>query len=207
MSNISNVDWLNEPFWFLDDGKVSLEATPVQANEEYEYNYALIKENEGLRLTVYDDATGKPLQKGDTIKGYPTIGYGRELSMTGITKKEAGFMLEHSVGKKKQLLLEELREHNLSFWGRLSRWRKHVLIDMAYNLGVNGLMQFRSMMQCLVLKDYNQAATEIMDSAYFDQTGTRAKQNYCIMKFNKYYTDGEAVAYFEEEIFNQSTII
>jgi len=33
--------------------------------------------HEGLRLAVYDDATGKPLEQGDTIVGHPTVGVGR----------------------------------------------------------------------------------------------------------------------------------
>jgi hypothetical protein len=35
----------------------------------------LVKTAESFRRFAYDDATGKPLVPGDTIKGHPTIGY------------------------------------------------------------------------------------------------------------------------------------
>lgn len=34
-----------------------------------------IMAHEGLRLTVYDDATGKPIVAGSRVVGNPTIGY------------------------------------------------------------------------------------------------------------------------------------
>jgi lysozyme len=40
---------------------------------------AALKKVEALRLQRYDDATGKPLSPGDTVKGFATIGYGHKL--------------------------------------------------------------------------------------------------------------------------------
>lgn len=34
-----------------------------------------IKADEGLRLAVYDDATGKPIVAGSRVIGNPTIGH------------------------------------------------------------------------------------------------------------------------------------
>jgi len=45
--------------------------------------------NEGETLRVYDDATGKPIVKGSTVVGNPTIGIGRCLSTNGITLAES----------------------------------------------------------------------------------------------------------------------
>ena len=39
-----------------------------------------LKRHEGVRLAVYDDATGKPVHAGDTLVGHPTIGVGRLLT-------------------------------------------------------------------------------------------------------------------------------
>ena len=35
--------------------------------------------DEAMRLFVYDDATGLPIEPGSTCKGHPTIGVGRGL--------------------------------------------------------------------------------------------------------------------------------
>ena len=46
-------------------------------------------DDEGVRLRVYDDATGEPLHPGMTLKGHPSIGYGRALDVNGISLKES----------------------------------------------------------------------------------------------------------------------
>ena len=49
--------------------------------------------DEGERLFVYDDATGRPVGKGSTLIGNPTIGVGRCLSTRGITRAESRALL------------------------------------------------------------------------------------------------------------------
>jgi lysozyme len=53
--------------------------------------------DEKLRLVVYDDATGKPLRKGMTLEGHPTIGYGRALDVNGISVRMANAMLDEDM--------------------------------------------------------------------------------------------------------------
>lgn len=48
--------------------------------------------DEGLVLKVYDDVTGKPIGPGTLVKGNPTIGVGRNLSVRGIKTSEAKMM-------------------------------------------------------------------------------------------------------------------
>lgn len=48
---------------------------------------------EDKRLFVYDDATGKPIVKGTTVIGNPSIGVGRNLAARGITDGEADILL------------------------------------------------------------------------------------------------------------------
>jgi lysozyme len=43
----------------------------------------LLIKHEDLRLFAYDDATGKPLKPGDTLKGHVSIGIGRNLEGYG----------------------------------------------------------------------------------------------------------------------------
>ena len=57
---------------------------------------ARIKPNEGLRLQVYDDATGKPIQRGSMVVGNPTIGIGTLIAAPGgITEAEATLLLSN----------------------------------------------------------------------------------------------------------------
>jgi lysozyme len=51
--------------------------------------HAELMGDEGKVLRVYDDATGKPIVKGTTVIGNPSIGIGRNLAGRGITDSEA----------------------------------------------------------------------------------------------------------------------
>jgi lysozyme len=54
---------------------------------------AELTRDEGKKLFVYDDATGKPIVKGTTVIGNPSIGIGRNLAGRGITDAEADILL------------------------------------------------------------------------------------------------------------------
>lgn len=53
-----------------------------------------------------------------------------------------------------------------------------ILTDMAYNLGIKGLMGFKNMLARMKDKDFKQAAEELKDSKYFRQTKRRARFHY-----------------------------
>lgn len=127
-------------------------------------------EHEDLRLFVYDDATGKPLKKGDTLKGYPTIGIGRELSKTGLTRGEAFMLADNDIIEMTRRL------EGLAVWGTLNDTRQRVLANMAFNLGFAGLMKFRNMLRALEDGDYETAAEEMLCSRWAGQVKGRAQR-------------------------------
>lgn len=134
----------------------------------------MIAEGESVVLVVYDDDNGRPLKQGDTIKGHPTIGYGRNLAAKGITEDEAQAMLAAD--------LVDAEDTARGFvggpvWRALSAVRRAVLMDMAHNLGATGLYRFAKLRGALERMDYAQAAAEIEDSAYFKQVKTRGVRN------------------------------
>lgn len=49
--------------------------------------------DEEERLFVYDDATSKPIVKGTTVIGNPTIAIGRNIAARGISHLEARYLL------------------------------------------------------------------------------------------------------------------
>lgn len=124
--------------------------------------------DEGVHLTVYDDATGKPLKKGDTVVGHPTIGIGRALDFVhGITKEEALFLAENDIEAVERQLV------SLPYWAGLDEVRQRVLANMAFNLGFAGLLGFRDMLRDVSEARWEFAARAMEDSIWYRAVGDR----------------------------------
>ena len=127
--------------------------------------------DEGCRLTVYDDATGQPIKAGSTVKGNPTIGYGRLLSAPGgISNAEAVFLFGTDWTKA------EMGAKTLPCYSRLNAVRQGVLTEMVFQLGIAGVRKFARMLDCLNRSDFDGAADEMLDSAWAKQTPERANR-------------------------------
>lgn len=159
----------------------------IEENSAWNMASFLINENEALVLTPYRDSVGKL-----------TIGYGTNLEddhmtaieevavcdiETGISRPVAEFLKANDMQRVYSFLSE-----SFAFWDELSDVRQAILIDMAYNLGNQGLLQFRKMLAALRIGEYGEAANQIKDSKYFRQTGRRAKRNVYMMKFGEFLT-------------------
>jgi lysozyme len=120
----------------------------------------LIKRNEGFRQHVYKCSAGAL-----------TVGYGTNLESRGVTRAEAEILLRNEVVDIRGELV------NLDFWGRLDIVRQGVLIDMAYNLGMNGLFKFRKMLAAISNEDWQAAHDECLDSNYAEDVPARAHRN------------------------------
>ena len=121
-----------------------------------------IKTDEGLRLKPYTCTAGKM-----------TIGYGRNLDDVGITSAEAEDML------RQDLTVAELDAKTFAtqaVWGGLSPARRAVLINMAFNLGLTRLRQFKRFHLNMAAYAYAQAADEMLDSKWARQVGPRAQR-------------------------------
>lgn len=122
----------------------------------------MLRKHEGCRLHVYDDATGEPIVAGYTLKGNPTIGYGRLLTDAhGISNAEADMLLAHDMDRVYGALLSRI-----SFFTELSAVRQAVLLDLAHHIGVDGLLSFRRMLAYAEKKNFSAAAREILASKY-----------------------------------------
>jgi lysozyme len=118
----------------------------------------LTKLHEGCRLVVYDDATGYLVKPGYTLKGHPTIGWGRAVDRSnGLSGSEADYLFRND----QQRVIEQLTDQRFSFWDDLSEWRKAVLVDMAFNMGIDGLMEFKKMLTALQVSHFDDAANQI----------------------------------------------
>jgi GH24 family phage-related lysozyme (muramidase) len=129
-----------------------------------------LKIHEGKRLFVYDDATGEMLRPGYVLKGYPTIGFGRELSRRGITDTEAELLLTGDIMD----VIVELDEL-IPWWSTLDPVRQMAIANMAFNIGSHGLVKnWPDLMRAMKARDWRQAVDEIHGTKYHQQVGRRA---------------------------------
>jgi lysozyme len=114
--------------------------------------------HEGERLRPYRCTAGKL-----------TIGVGRNLEDRGITQQESAMLLANDIAEVDAGLVR-----SLPWVARLDDVRRRVLIDMAFNLGLDGLLQFKNTLAAIQAGDYNRAATMMLDSRWASQVGGRA---------------------------------
>lgn len=119
-----------------------------------------LKRDEGLRLFSYVDTVGKL-----------TIGYGRNLADVGISSAEADYLLDNDIRKAEGELLQAL-----PWVVNLDDARQAVLVNMAFNIGVHGLLGFRNMLSALEAGVYEEAAKEMEASRWAEQVGARAQR-------------------------------
>lgn len=120
----------------------------------------LIKRHEGLRLKVYDDANGLPIKAGSIVAGHPTIGYGRNVAVRGLSAAEAEMLLLHDLATAET----GARAFANGAWSGLGDVRKAALVDMCHQLGPGGLLAFRDMRLAVQSGDWDTAASEALDS-------------------------------------------
>ena len=82
-------------------------------------------------LKVYDDATGRVVNPGDTVRGWLTIGYGRNLVGRGITLAEAEYLFDNDLA-----VVEAELDQFLPEWRRWPEPRQWAMFELGYNLGV-----------------------------------------------------------------------
>lgn len=96
---------------------------------------------------------------------------GRNLSGKGLSLPEAFYLLANDVHETWELVLEKLP------WAQsLSEARQGVLLNMAFNLGIDGLLGFKQMLLHMRYGRWTDAARELVDSTYAKQVGKRAER-------------------------------
>ncbi len=122
-----------------------------------------IKEDEGLVLHAYQDHLG-----------FWTIGYGRLIDKRkggGISEEEALYLLKNDVSARLPVL-----ENAIPFFARLNDARKAVLLNMSFQLGITGLLKFKSTLAFIEAGDFENASANMLKSLWAKQTPPRAKR-------------------------------
>ena len=115
--------------------------------------------HEGLRLKPYRCTAGKL-----------TIGIGRNLEDCGISQTEAYVLLENDIQNCEKQLIDEIPE----IYNGLDEVRKSVLLNMCFNLGIGGLLEFTNTLAFIAAGDWERAANGMLASKWAKQVGRRA---------------------------------
>jgi len=122
-----------------------------------------LKQEEGLKLVAYQDHLG-----------FWTIGYGRlidERKGGGISEAEAEYLLRNDVAKVTSELAARCEG-----WTDMPDNIRRATANMAFQLGITGLLGFKKMWAALRAKDWDEAAEHALDSTWARQTPNRAKR-------------------------------
>ena len=127
---------------------------------------------EGLRLKPYRCPAGKlTIGYGHNIDAHPLVGdIGAYFKAHGgITQQMAEILLDNDLNATKSALLR-----NLPWIADLSAIRQMVLVDMAFNLGLAGLLEFKNTLALIGCGEYGQAADAMLKSKWSKQVKGRA---------------------------------
>jgi lysozyme len=116
--------------------------------------------HEGCELMPYRDT-----------EGLLTIGIGRCIDRIGISREEAEHLL------KNDLMRVKMEIHERAPWiHNLDDVRRNAFLNMAFNLGTNGLLKFQKALSHAREARWDECASEMLDSKWARQVGNRAKE-------------------------------
>jgi lysozyme len=122
-----------------------------------------LKADEGVVTHAYQDHLG-----------YWTIGVGRLIDKRkggGLRPSEIDFLLQNDIDDRIEALTRRL-----PWFQDLDDARRGVLLNMSFQLGVDGLMGFKNTLKLVELGDYAAAAKNMLLSKWATQTPARANR-------------------------------
>lgn len=119
----------------------------------------LLTQQEGYRQFPYRDTRGKL-----------TVGIGRNLEAEGIYLPEAQGLLAADCDR----IVRRLSV--LPFWSTLSEVRQAVIISVALNCGIDGLLNFHQMLAATGVAQFGLAGAQLMQSAAARELPSRYKE-------------------------------
>jgi lysozyme len=123
-----------------------------------------LRGDEGERSCVYPDS-----------EGYATIGVGRLVDKrkqgAGLRPEEISFLIRNDIDDRINAL-----HTKLPWFDNLDDARKGVLLNMAFQLGTEGLLGFTHTLSLVQQGKYENAAAAMLESLWAQQTPERAKR-------------------------------
>jgi lysozyme len=126
-------------------------------------SYSQLRRDEGERLSAYQDHLG-----------FWTIGVGILID----ARKGGGLMPEESefIFQNRLKLLNAELEKRLPWIKKLDPARRGVLVNMAFQMGVAGLLGFKNTLALIERGEYEKASREMLGSKWAQQTPARANR-------------------------------
>lgn len=123
-----------------------------------------LRGDEGVRPQAYQDHLG-----------FWTIGVGRLIDSrkdgSGLRPYEIDFLLQNDIDDR----IEQLTRR-LPWFQNLDDARRGVLLNMAFQMGVDGLMEFKNTLALVEEGKFNEAAANMLRSRWATQTPARANR-------------------------------
>jgi lysozyme len=125
-----------------------------------------LRRDEGVRYTPYPDS-----------RGFMTIGVGHKIlptenfsTVVPLSDGQVDMLLGQDIDDKQQQLAQ------FPWFLPLNDARQGAITNMAFNLGVQGLLHFPSMIHYLTISDWMNASAQALESVWATQVGDRAKR-------------------------------
>ncbi len=138
---------------------------------------------EELRAQLIIDE-GRVLHAYKDSLGFWTIGVGRLIDETkggGITEEESDFLLLNDINKVHNQLTA-----NVDFYKDLDDVRQQVLCNMAFNLGIGGLLEFKNTLHYIKTGNWIAASQNMKQSLWYKQVGIRAERLAYAMQYGEF---------------------
>ncbi len=150
-----------------------------------------IEFHEGYRANPYLCTAGKK-----------TIGIGRNLEARPFTTQELyviqdpnNITREEAIWLLKEDIIDLIVQitKRIPVYSKLDRERSYALVDMCYQMGIDGVKKFNKMLMALDEKVWGRAFIECLDSKYAKDTPVRAKRIAWLLKTGEWIEDRELV--------------
>jgi lysozyme len=135
--------------------------------------------DEGVKTTVYKDTKNiLTVGVGHNLQASParhiiqrTLKLGDKISMA-----EVDALFSYDLEMTKNAL-----KTNIKGFAALPQRYQYVLINMTFNLGITGVLQFKNMLKAMKAGNDKGTIAAIKDSKYYTQVPNRAKRMICII--------------------------
>lgn len=135
----------------------------------------MLRHDEGEKLKIYKDS-----------EGYYTVGIGHLITKNPDYKEAVRILGSETITQERSVQLfnedvqEAVRGINRSVlnksYTKMNEARQAALVNMVFQLGLQGVLGFKKMLSCLDSGNYQEAAREALDSRWAKQTPNRAQR-------------------------------
>ena len=133
----------------------------------------IVIKHEGMEKSAYQDSLG-----------YWTIGVGRLIDSrknAGLSNDEMLYLLKNDLNQC------ELELAHFPWFMALDTVRQDVLVELCFNIGLHGVLEFEQMIKALTAKDYDTASHCLLNSLWAKQVKAGRADNMALRLKDGFY--------------------